>query len=106
MVQGLAEHRLHSPEKRVFFDTLWTLAGKHARLPNSMIITDKIDFSASSYPSVSGGFADINPGRYKGHTVAVKTLRLASTDNFEKIRKVRWPSWSGEMTLRLSPAIL
>ena len=88
MAQGLAEQRLHSPERHVFFDTLWTLAGKHARLPNSMIIADKIDFSASDKPHTSGGFADIKPGQYKGYTVAVKTLRLASTDNLAKVRMV------------------
>ena len=54
-----------------------------------MIITDKIDFSASSKPHTSGGFADIEPGQYKGCTVAVKTLRVATTDNFDKIREVR-----------------
>ena len=106
MIQGLAVHKLHSSEKHTFFSTLRRLAGKHARLPNSMIITDKIDFSATSQPHTSGGFADIKPGQYKGCTVAVKSLRVATTDNFEKIRKVRWFSWSGRMALRLSPAIL
>ena len=48
-VQGLAEHKLHSSEKPRFFDTLWTLAGKHARLPNSMIR------SASISPSFARG---------------------------------------------------
>ena len=53
-----------------------------------MVITDQIDFSASGQLVVSGGFADIKPGMYKGCTVAVKTLRVSPTDNFEKIRKV------------------
>jgi len=60
----------------------------HARLPESTIITDKIDFPASSQLQRSGGFADIKPGKYKGCTVAVKTLRVAPSDNFVKIRKV------------------
>ena len=53
-----------------------------------MVITENIDFSASSQHYTSGGFADIKPGQYKGCTVAVKTLRVAMSDNFDKIRKV------------------
>jgi len=52
-----------------------------------MVITDKIEYS-SNQPQKSGGFADIKPGRYKGCAVAVKVLRVARTDDFEKIRKV------------------
>ena len=88
MIQGLAEHNLRSSEKQAFFVTLRRLAGKHARLPESMVITDKIDYSASGQPHTSGGFADIKPGQYKGCTVAVKILRVAVTDDFEKIRNV------------------
>ena len=87
-IQGLAEHKLHAAEKQVFFNTLRRLAGKHARLPDSMVITDKIDYSAKSQPHAVGGFADIRKGKYRGGTVAVKTLRVEGTDNFEKIRKV------------------
>ncbi|KAF9644384.1 kinase-like protein [Thelephora ganbajun] len=104
---GLAEHKLHASEKQTFFGTLRRLAGKHARLPDSMVITDNIDFSSPTQPQTSGGFADIKPGRYKGHTVAVKTLRVAMTDNFEKIRKqfckevVLWNSLSHPNVLKL-----
>ena len=86
-IQGLAEHQLRGAEKQTFFVTLRRLAGKHARLPQSMVITDKIEYS-SNQPQKSGGFADIKPGRYRGCDVAVKVLRVARTDNFEKIRKV------------------
>jgi len=53
-----------------------------------MVIKDKIDYSVSDHLQTSGGFADIKPGLYKGCTVAVKVLRVAATDDFEKIRKV------------------
>jgi len=86
MIQGLAEHKLRSSEKQAFFGTLRKLAGKHARLPDSMVITDKIDFS--NQPHTSGGFADIKQGQYKGFNVAVKTLRVGEGDNFDKIRRV------------------
>ena len=54
-----------------------------------MIITDRIDFSASSKPHTLGSFSDIRLGQYKGCTAAVKTLRVMTTDNFDKIREVR-----------------
>ena len=82
-------HNLRASEKQVFLNSLIRLARKHARLPQSMIITGEIDFSGSGHLSTSGGFADIKPGLYEGSTVAVKTLRVATTDNFDKIRKVR-----------------
>ena len=85
--QGLTKHQLHGAEKQKFFATLRRLAGKHARLPQSMVITDKIEYS-SNQPQKSGGFADIKPGRYRECDVAVKVLRVAKSDNFEKIRKV------------------
>ena len=64
------------------------LAGKHARLPKSMVITEVIDFSASSHTHTSGGFADVKHGKYRGFAVAVKILWVAPTDNFEKIKRV------------------
>ena len=90
MIQGLAEHKLHASERRTFLDTLWGLAGRHARLPVSMVIAETIDFSTPTQPPTTGGFADIKPGRYKECTVAVKALRVAASDNFDKIRKVSW----------------
>ena len=88
MVQGLALHQLRTSEKQAFLGTLRRLVGKHARLPKSMIIKGKIDYSASSQFHTSGGFADIKQGKYAGGTVAVKIMRVAVTDDFVKIRKV------------------
>lgn len=87
IIQGLAKHDIHASEKQALFFTLIELSGKHAQLPESMVITDEIDFSARR-KSIAGGFADILPGNYGGGTVAVKTLRLSMNDDFEKIRKV------------------
>ena len=95
-IQGLAGHQLRGVEKQAFFVTLRRLAGKHARLPQSMVITDKIEYS-SNQPQKSGGFADIKPGRCGGCAVAVKALRVARTDNFEKIRKVRGHGFCGRV---------
>jgi serine/threonine protein kinase len=87
-IQALVEHKLHASEKQAFFGTLRRLAGKHARLPNSVVIKGEIDFSDPTQPQTSGGFADIKPGKYKGCTVAVKTLRVSMADDLDKIRKV------------------
>ena len=104
--QGLAERKVHGSEKLAFFSTLRRLAGKHARLPNSMVVTDKIDISTSNQPHTSGGFADIKQGHYKGCAVAVKTLRVAMADDFDKIRRVSGKEVfvAGGMTLRQPPS--
>jgi hypothetical protein len=84
--QGIAEHNLKAAEKNAFFVTLRRLAGSHGRLPDSMMITEMIEVEDKIFPS--GGFADVRRGRYMGHLVAVKTLRVAAQDDFLKIRKV------------------
>jgi hypothetical protein len=73
-----------------------------------MVITEKIDFSAPSQFHTSGGFADIRLGQYKGSTVAVKVLRVATADNFDKIRKVsqRESFTVGWYDTEIAPAIL
>ena len=88
MIQGLAKHNLHASEQQAFFSTVIELSGKHARLPGSMVITDEVNFSTCRNSLIAGGFADIQPGNYRGRTVAVKTLRLSMKDDLEKIRKV------------------
>ena len=93
VAQGIAEHNLRASEKQAFFQTLRRLAGKHVRLPSSLVIIDKIDHSRSGQLQTSGGFADVKQGQYRGCTVAVKTLMVTKedekADNFETIRKVR-----------------
>lgn len=88
MDYGLAGNELLATEKSWFLVSLRRLAARHARLPESMIIRDKIHFSSSVQPYISGGFADLKPGYYKDRTVAVKTVRVAATDDLERIRKV------------------
>jgi serine/threonine protein kinase len=84
--QGITEHSLKAAEKNAFFVTLRRLAGSHGRLPDSMMITEKIEVEEKIL--ASGGFADVRRGTYMGHLVAVKTLRVAEKDDFLKIRKV------------------
>ena len=72
----------------MFFGTLRKLTAMHGQLPDSMIITEKVDIPKSLQPYTSGGFADIKRAQYNGHAVAVKTMRVAASDDFKKIRKV------------------
>ena len=62
------------------------LAGIHVRLPESIVITDKIEVSDNI--AASGGFADVRTGKYLGALVAVKTTRIAEQDDFMRLRKV------------------
>jgi len=62
------------------------LAGFRGRLPDSMVITEKIEVGDEIL--ASGGFADVRIGKYMGRLVAVKTMRLAEKDDTLKIRKV------------------
>ena len=85
--QGIAGHELKSIEKQAFFVTLRRLAGTHGRLPESMMITEEIEVSEQIF--ASSGFADVRTGKYMGHLVAVKTMRVAPQDDVSKLRKVR-----------------
>ena len=88
MIQGLAKHAPRATEKQIFLNTLMKLAGKHLRLPSSMVITEGNDFSCSRWICAAGGFADIRQGWCNGYTVAVKTIRLHASDNLEQVGKV------------------
>jgi serine/threonine protein kinase len=84
--QGITEHRLKPAEKQAFFVALRRLAGSHGRLPDSVILTERVE--ASDKILTSGGFADVRSGRYMGRLVAVKTLRVTEQDDLLRIRKV------------------
>ena len=60
----------------------------HAILPNSVIIRDEISPTTPGQLQVSGGSADVSQGQYRGHTVAVKTMKVGVSDDFQKIREV------------------
>ena len=52
-----------------------------------MMIEEKLDVSDQFF--ASGPYADVRRGRYEGHYVAVRTLRVGGGDDIRKIRKVR-----------------
>ena len=85
--QGLAKRPLDGGPKKTFLLTIITLAGQHGRLPSSFAMTDKVEVSDKFL--ASGGFADVKPGVYKNRPVAVRTLRVSSGSDMNKIRNVR-----------------
>ena len=54
-----------------------------------MVIKDEICFSKSVGPYISGGSADLKLGQHAGCTVAVKKMRVAMSDDFERVGRVR-----------------
>ena len=89
MIQGLGEHKLHETVRNVFFSTLRRFSGKHARLPNSMVITDESESSTYDQPPRSGGRQYFGKGQYKGYIVAVKKLKLPiASISHEESRRV------------------
>ena len=84
--QGIAGHRLNATERQIFLIALRRLAESHGRLPDSMVITEKIEIE----PKVlaNGGFADVRLGRHMGCLVAVKTLRVPATSDIQMVKKV------------------
>ena len=84
--QGIARHELKTTEKQCFFVTLRRLAAIHEKLPESMVIAGSIEVENKIL--VSGGFSDVRCGKYKGHRIAAKALRVSMQDDLEKLRKV------------------
>jgi len=70
----------------VFFLTLRRLIGRHGILPDRLRMAGNIEISDEIL--AFGGFADLRSGTYKGHLVAVKTMRIAARDDLQVIRKV------------------
>ena len=71
-----------------------------------MTLTEKIEVEDKVL--ASGEFADLRCGRYMGHLVAVKTLRVAEQDveqdGFMKIRKVSIVAIFSPLGTRSSPS--
>ena len=84
--QGIAEPQLKPAERQAFFIALRRFAERHGRLPERMMITGNIEVLGEIL--AFGGFGVIRDGKYRGERVAVKTARISSAKDLEKIRKV------------------
>ena len=62
------------------------MCGRQALLPKSLKIP--ICYKPSDVPLYRGGFADVWKGEHKGRHVAVKVLKVYSTDEIGKVTSV------------------
>ena len=85
-LQGIKNHNLETADRQTFFITFIKLAGLHRQLPRSAMITGKVEVEKEIL--ASGGCSDVRFGRYMGHPVAVKALRITPTDDLLKLRRV------------------
>ena len=67
-------------------NTLCKICGRHALLPSTFQIP--LCFDQSERAPYSGGYADVWVGDYLGRKVAVKVLKVYSTNDFNKITSV------------------
>jgi len=85
--QGITNHILKTTDERnAFFIALRRLAEHHELLPDRVVVKQKVDVS-HQLPKF-GGVGGVEFGEYMGDPVAVKTTRVATRDNLQKIRKV------------------
>lgn len=66
--------------------TSYRICGLQALLPDSLQIP--LCYNPLDIPDRSGGFADVWRCRYLGQEVAAKALKVYSTDDLERVRRV------------------
>ena len=79
--------KLDAELRNLAFSVLRKLCGRIGHLPESYLLSEKLDLPVLPY--ASGGFADVRMGVFKRKNVAVKSLRISEQDDKTKIRKVR-----------------
>ena len=62
------------------------MCGYHARLPSTLNVL--VDYDQTTSPLYRGGYADVWKGKYCGQDVAVKVLRIYSSEELQKVIKV------------------
>ncbi|KAL0956192.1 hypothetical protein HGRIS_002350 [Hohenbuehelia grisea] len=67
------------------FHALRKLCGRCGTLPSDCSISDGLE-KDSDDALLSGGFADVWKGKYKGEPVALKVLRIYGRDNLQKVK--------------------
>ena len=72
--------------REVFSNALYRACSHWTLLPRSLQIP--LCYNRSTIPQCRGGYADVWKGEYQGHPVAAKVLRVYSTSEFHKIRRV------------------
>ena len=81
------KHSLDPTTKQSFLIVLIDFAKRRRRLPDSVMITGKT--MAAEEVHTSGGFWEIRLGTLNNSAIAIKSPRLATTSDIEKLREVR-----------------
>jgi len=87
-LQGLTRHSLDQQTRQSFLIVLIELVKRRRRLPDSIMITEKTMAEENVY--TSGGFWDVRRGTLNNSAIAIKTPRITTTTDVEKIREVSW----------------
>ena len=86
--QGLTRHSFDQPTRQSFLIVLTESVKRRRRLPDSIMITEKT--MAEENVHTSGGFWDVRRGTLNNSAIAIKTPRITTTTDVEKIREVSW----------------
>jgi len=86
--QGLTRHSFDQPTRQSFLIVLTESVKRRRRLPDSIVITEKT--MAEENVHTSGGFWDVRRGTLNNSAIAIKTPRITTTTDVEKIREVSW----------------
>lgn len=72
--------------RRKCLTTLCKVCSRHGLLPRSVQIP--LCYNPLDTPLYHGGYADVWKGEYQGRDVAVKVLKVYSTDDIDKVKQV------------------
>ena len=86
--QALGLSNLLPRLQRKCLSALCRICGRLALLPRTLQVS--VRYNRWSTPQYRGGYADVWKGECQGRPVAAKVIRIYSTSNFYKIRKVRY----------------
>jgi len=86
MPQGLTRHSLDQQTRQSILIVLTESVKRRRRLPDSIMITEKTMAEEKVY--TSGGFWDVRRGTLNNSVIAIKTPRITTTTDVEKIREV------------------
>ena len=78
---------------------LCKICAHHALLPRALQIP--VYWDRSDGPLYSGGYADVRKGEHQGREVAVKVLRVYTSNDFDKIRRVSHSKTFPEADIRV-----
>jgi hypothetical protein len=89
-IQALDNGGLHGQKRKQYQKSLRKLCGNFCILPSSFALAPK-SIKCEAKPFASGGFSRVYKGTFEGRPVAIKTLKVDSAADREKLSKVSTP---------------